>query len=164
MKRIWFLLAIIFSLVAGRQVTNAQEFYYENGITEWQTTSEHNTDLAKLMKTYNISNWNTDNKDSILYKIRDFFKLNKEVDAKEPATAYIQMLINMALGLVSFISLILIIFAFYLILFDKGEDGVKKAKAVIKWVAIAIVLMWLSWLIVSFLFWFIFSGNEQTII
>jgi hypothetical protein len=39
-----------------------------------------------------------------------------------------------------------------LIFFDKGEDGVKKAKKILTGVAIAIALIWFSWIIVSFFF------------
>jgi len=46
----------------------------------------------------------------------------------------------------------LVIFAFYLILFDKGEEGVKKAKKILIGVAIAIALMGLSWILVGFFF------------
>jgi hypothetical protein len=69
-----------------------------------------------------------------------------------PATDYIKWIMNIALGLVSFVSLILVIYAFYLIFFDKGEEGVKKAKKILTGVAIALVIIGLSRLIVSFFF------------
>lgn len=58
----------------------------------------------------------------------------------------------MLLALVGFISLILIIFAFYLIFFAKGEDAVKKARKILTGVAIAIGILGVSWLIVSLIF------------
>lgn len=159
---------VVMSMFAGRQVAHGQSdsFYYENGITETSSSQTEKTDLAKIIKEDNVSDANKiTNTNSLLYKIRGFFKLNKDpYNAEEPAIAYVKMLINMALGFVSFISLILVIFAFYLILFSKGEDWVKKAKAILKWVAIAIVVMWLSRIIVSFLFGFVFTGAKQAII
>ncbi|MEI6426711.1 MAG: hypothetical protein WCO66_05195 [Candidatus Absconditabacteria bacterium] len=138
-------------MFASRQVTHAEDtpFYYDT------QKIEATTDLAKVIKENNISDSsNTNNQNSLLYKIRGYFQLNGTTayDSTSPATEYVKNLLNMALGFVSFISLILVIFAFYLILFDKGEDGVKKAKKILTGVAIAIALMGLSWIIVGFFF------------
>ena len=105
--------------------------------------SDSKTDLAKIIKQDNISDSNkNNNQNSLLYKIRGYFQLNGSAySGNTPAIEYVKMLLNMALGLVSFISLILVIMAFYLIFFDKGEDGVKKAKKILTGVAIAIALM-----------------------
>jgi hypothetical protein len=56
------------------------------------------------------------------------------------------------LALVSFIALVLIIFAFYLIFFGKEEEAFKKAKKILTGVAIALAIMGLSRFIVSFFF------------
>ncbi|HCB51472.1 TPA: hypothetical protein DEP21_02755, partial [Patescibacteria group bacterium] len=82
------------------------------------------TDLAQTIKEDAVQADDS----SIIYKIREYFRLTgtDTYDQDQPAIAYVRMLLNMALGLVSFISLILIIFAFYLIFFDKEEEGVKK--------------------------------------
>ena len=45
------------------------------------------------------------------------------------------------LGLVSFISLVMVIFAFYLIFFSKGEEAVGKAKKILVGVGIALAIM-----------------------
>jgi NADH:ubiquinone oxidoreductase subunit 6 (subunit J) len=47
----------------------------------------------------------------------------------------------------------MVIYAFYMIFFLKDEAGITKAKQVLKWVAIAIIIMWLSRFIVSMIFW-----------
>jgi hypothetical protein len=150
MKKIGLFLLIAMSMFASFQTTQAQNdtFYYDTVDKTTNTSSEQKTELAKIIKTDNI-----DNANSLPSKIRGFFQLNGGVyDKNAPATEYVKRLLNIALGFVSFISLILVIFAFYLILFDKGEDGVKKAKKILMGVAIAIALMGLSWIIVSFFF------------
>jgi NADH:ubiquinone oxidoreductase subunit 6 (subunit J) len=47
----------------------------------------------------------------------------------------------------------MLIYAFYMMFFSKEESGMTKAKQVLKWVAIALVVMWLSRFIVSMIFW-----------
>ena len=127
---------------------NTNEFYYETTTTDSNISSEQATDLAKVIKEDNI-----ESDRSLLTQIRGFFQLNgDQYKGDEPALDYVKMLLNMALWFVSFISLVLVIVAFYLIFFSKWEDGVKKAKAILKWGAIAIVLMSLSRIIVSFFF------------
>jgi hypothetical protein len=46
----------------------------------------------------------------------------------------------------------MVIFAFYLIFFSKGEDGVAKAKKILIGVGIALAIMGLAWFIASFFF------------
>ena len=156
MKKFRIILFLFLSLFAGRQVANAQQntFYYDTITPIDKVSSEQKTDLANIVKQDNISDNNkNNNQNSLLYKIRGYFQLNGNTyNGSTPAIEYVKMLLNMALGLVSFISLILVIIAFYLIFFDKGEDGVKKAKKILTGVAIAIALMWFSWIIVSFFF------------
>lgn len=151
MKLVKFIIISLLGTFIGWQsmfAQNTNDFYYETATTDSNISSEEATDLAKVIKEDNI-----ENDKSLLKQIRDFFQLNgDEYNGEEPALDYIKMLLNMALGLVSMVSVILIIFAFYLIFFSKWEDWVKKAKAILKWVAIAIVLMSLSRIIVSFFF------------
>lgn len=160
MKKFRILCLLGLTLLVGWQVTNAQQntFYYDTITPIDKVSSDQKTDLAKIVKQDNIGvsdNNKTNisvNKNSLLYKIRDIFKLNNNTSDGNQAITYVTDLLNMALGLVSFISLVLVIMAFYLIFFDKGEDGVKKAKKILTGVAIAIALMWFSWIIVSFFF------------
>ena len=72
---------------------------------------------------------------------------------------YIKTIVNFLLWFISLIALILLIYAFYMIFFKKDEAGITSAKQTIKWVAIALVVIWLSRIIVSFLFRF---ENENT--
>ena len=125
-------------------------FYYWTEF-EWENLNdEQKTDLAKILKDDSINT----NDNTLLYKIRKYFRLTgtESYDQDKPATGYITMIMNMALWLTSFISLVLVIFAFYLMFFQKQEEGFAKAKKILIWVAIALVIMWLSWVIVSFFF------------
>lgn len=125
-------------------------FYYGTEF-EWSNLNENDkTDLAKILKDDSINTKET----SLLFKIREYFRLtwNETYDQETPATWYIKMIMNMALWLTSFISLVLIIYAFYLMFFQKQEEWFAKAKKILAWVAIALLVMWLSWIIVSFFF------------
>lgn len=125
-------------------------FYYGSEYEGINLDDEQKTDLAQVIKDDSVNTEDT----SLLYKIRKYFRLTGTTtyDQDKPATGYINMIINMALWLTSFISLILILFAFYLMFFQKGEEGFTKAKKILIGVAIALVIMALSWLIVSFFF------------
>lgn len=89
---------------------------------------------------------------SAFAKIRDFFGLWGYSNEQQPAIVYIRNIVNLLLGLVSFVSLIVIISAFYLIFFSKQEEGLAKAKKMLIGVAIALAVMGLSWLITSYFY------------
>lgn len=96
---------------------------------------------------------------STFARIRDFFGMGGYVassvtsEGKAPAALlYIKMIVNLLLGFVSFISLIMIIAAFYMIFFSKQEESIGKARKMLIWVAIALAVMWLSRYIVSYFF------------
>jgi len=72
---------------------------------------------------------------------------------------YLKTIVNILLSFVSLIALILVIYAFYMIFFKKDESGITTAKQIIKGVVIALFVIWLSWIVVSFLFRF---ENENT--
>jgi hypothetical protein len=64
-----------------------------------------------------------ENKDGMMRQLLTEFRLDTPVyDGNRKAEAYIKMILNMVLGLVSFISLILVIYSFYLIFFSKQEE------------------------------------------
>ncbi len=72
------------------------------------------------------------------------------------ALAYIQTVINYFLVIVWFVALIVVIYWFYWMLFSgEHEEWFNKAKKyVLNW-WIAILVMWISWFIVSFIFYII---------
>ena len=154
MKKIRFLLIVLLGLCIGRQISYAQwwdsDFYYEKVGNNNTTTSEQKTEIWEIIKKDSVNN-----EGGLLYQIRGYFQLNKDTyNWDKPALEYVKMLVNMALSFVSFISLILVIVAFYLIFFGKWEDAVKKAKTILQGVAIAIGLIAISWIIVNSLFLF----------
>ena len=95
---------------------------------------------------------------SILKRLTDFFRLSGTSynptggTSTSIATNYVKWILNILLGLVSFLSLVMVIFAFYLIFFSKGEEAVGKAKKILVGVGIALAIMWLSRFIASFFF------------
>lgn len=68
---------------------------------------------------------------------------------------YIQYVFNVALSIVWFVALIVLIYYFYMVLFSKDLEWTATARKALKWVFIAIVVMGLSWLIVSAMFWIV---------
>lgn len=116
-----------------------------------------NTDIWKIINNDVIldqaDHWNA------FPKLLELFQLSKQEwygNAQETGKAiyYIKWIVNMGLWLTAFIALIMLIFAFYMIFFSKDEAGTTKVKQVLKWLALAIVVMWLSRFIVSMFFRF----------
>lgn len=82
---------------------------------------------------------------SLLTRLSNIFRLRgtsfDNPNSTSKATDYIKRILNILLGLVSLLSLVMTIYAFYLIFFSKGEDGVTKAKKILIGVAIALAIM-----------------------
>jgi hypothetical protein len=129
------------------------DFYYDYDIASTDAWNE--TEIGNIIQTDVI-----DNDNSSLNKLLDLFNLSNQSrygnsDGWETSKAiyYAKMIVNMLLSLVSLIALVMLIFAFYMMFFSKQESGMTKAKQMLKWIALAITIMWLSWFIVSFIFW-----------
>lgn len=105
-----------------------------------------------------------DEEKSTLNWLLDVFNLNWERYAWAPKfIAYVKFIVNLWLWLISFIALIMLIYTFYMMFFSKSDDGIKKAKWNLKWIFIALAIMWLSWLIVSFIFrWYQSNWQNNT--
>jgi hypothetical protein len=129
-------------------------FYETNQDTTSTDTEAEKIEIWNLVKRDAISK-----QDWVFQTITNFFGMGKYVDSWSPkfwspALWYVQMIINRLLWLVSFIALVVSIFAFYQIFFNKWEEWVTKAKKMLTWVWIALAIMWLSWIIISFFFYF----------
>ena len=74
---------------------------------------------------------------------------------------YLKTIVNLLLSFVSLIALILMIYAFYMIFLKKDEAGITTAKQIIKGVIIALFVIWLSRIVVSFLFRFENKNTEN---
>ena len=148
---VWWILALwTFIPAVSGQFADTQFPYDINSTNQPKGTNE-TTNLAEVVKQDAVNPTT-----SILKRLTDFFKLSwttyDKTGSTSKATDYVKWILNLFLGLVSFLSLVMIIFAFYLIFFSKGEDGVGKAKKIFIGVGIALAVMWLSWFIASFFF------------
>lgn len=120
--------------------------YNESSTAIWDET-----EFWKIVQTDVI-----DQNESSLNKLLELFNLSQQSrywSGTSKAIYYAKMIVNMLLSLVSLIALVMLIYAFYLMFFSRHESGMTKAKQVLKGVAIALAIMWLSWFIVSFIFW-----------
>ncbi len=137
---IWFSLAI--------------DFPY-SGINS--STNDIDTDFSNILKE-SIDNNNT----NWIPRLLNMFMPNTTIYMWEnwPSVLfYLKTIVNLLLSFVSLIALILTIYAFYMIFFKKDDAGISMAKQMLKWIAIALVVIALSRIIVSFLYRF---ENQNT--
>ena len=91
--------------------------------------------------------------DSILNKLLEIFKLDKVSEGSDHKFLnYVKAILNVALGLLSMVALIMTIYTFYLMFFTENEAWAKKAKWNLVGIFIALAIIGLAWLIVSFIF------------
>ena len=128
-----------------------ENFYYANDKEVFNNRKWGNMDTDFWLT---IKNNSVDPTDSLLNRALKIFNLNNEERYSGPkkALAYAIYLLNYALWFVAFIALCLLMYSFYCVVVG-NEKQIDKAKAYMKWIAIAIVVMWLSRLIVSLIFW-----------
>lgn len=139
---------ITFVGVALLPVQWQDSFYYDIG--QPSPNDPATTDLAGQAAAF------TDDDTWIFVRLMQLFGVYSFTNnGSESATAivYIQYIINMLLWIAAFIALIILIYGFYLMFFSKQEEWFDKAKKIIIWVTVALFIMWLSWIIVSFLFY-----------
>ncbi len=105
-----------------------------------------NQDIDPIKNFWNI----VTEKDGLWDKLLGVFNLSKY---EWNVFWYIQYAFNVALSVVAFIALIVLIYYFYMILFSKDMEWTATAKKALKWVIIALLVMWFSRLIVSSMFW-----------
>ena len=130
-----------------------EPFYYtkeDENLSDWiwQRGDNMDTDFWLLIRENTVEPW-----ESILNRTLEIFNLNNETRYSGPkkALAYAKYLINYALTFVAVIALCLLMYSFYCVVVG-DENQIDKAKWYLKWIAIAIVVMWLSWLITSLIF------------
>ncbi len=153
MRKLLLSCMIIFSLGIAYNFTVAQTepFPYDINSTTQLTSQDEPTDISQVIKEDSLTPTT-----SLMTRLTSFFRVSgtsyNPDNTGSPALAYVKRILNIVLALVSFVSLILIIFAFYLIFFGKEEDAFKKAKKILTGVAIALAIMGLSRFITSFFF------------
>ena len=139
---------IIFSAVLFLPVQWQDGFFYDIGQPD--TDSPATSDLAWEAVSF------ASESDGIFVQLIDLFGLSQFTDGNQSAVAYIQYIINMLLWLAAFIALIILMYGFYLMFFAKQEEWFDRAKKIIIWVIVALFIMWLSRIIIQFLF-FLYS-------
>jgi Type IV secretion system pilin len=132
-------------LLMGQIYAQASEdtFFYGDTTADKPTTNFHTI----------IQNDVVQANDGVLKKILRVFNLDQFTRLSDSsALEFIKYILNIALGLVSFIAVIIVIYGFAQIIFAKDEEGITKAKKTVQGSAIAIGIIAISWFIVSFLF------------
>ena len=73
------------------------------------------------------------------------------------AVSYIQEVVNYFLSILAFVALVVLIYGFYLLLFSWQwfDEWYRKAKKYIFVSGFSIIVIWVSWLIVSWLFYIV---------
>jgi len=110
--------------------------------------------------------------DTIIVRLLWVFWLDNDTGRDHKFIDYAKAIVNMALWLVSFIALAMSIYTFYMMFFSENEAWIKKAKWNLIGIFIALGIIWLAWIIVSFIFrlyqsnwqereWDIISGDIQ---
>lgn len=95
--------------------------------------------------------------DSVLYQLLKLAGVEQYVRTwwDMPAIAYVQMLINLFLGLASFVALIIIVFWFYQMMFASDQAAeFGKAQSKVRGAAIAFLILAVSWIALNFMFTF----------
>jgi len=119
-------------------------------------TKDATTDLNKPLKGVLTDQQNQN--DSFWEKILDIFGFNVGQQSGGGATSlfsYIQALFNIALGLLAFCCLMIIIYYFFMIFFTPDPKWIESAKDAVKRVAVVLLIIWLSRLIVTFIFFLV---------
>ena len=122
----------------------SEQFPFEQG-DEWQCKNGK-TDL------WNCFSVNESN-ETIIKKLLRVFKLDIDETSEHKFLDYVKAILNVALGLLSMVALIMTIYTFYLMFFTENEAWAKKAKWNLVGIFIALAIIGLAWLIVSFIFW-----------
>ncbi len=131
---------------------------YETTNTKKIISNSPPTDkIDELSKAYIL--WE-DKRESLLEKIADILWVKPfiEKEKKYSAINYIRSIINFFLAILSFIALVVLIiwFAKMLLSFWKSQEAIESAKKYILAAIIAILLIWLSWFIISWIFTIIY--------
>ena len=136
-------------------------FYYSNNdtIQTMQQTPNGETGSENLGvmfwngMTYGVDQ-NGITSQSLVASFLEIFGFNTDdYQGKMPkAIIYAKSIINLLLSLLSFVALIILIYTFYLMFFSEDGKWFDKVKSNLKGLLLWFVFLWLSWIIVSFIF------------
>ncbi|AKH33115.1 hypothetical protein XF24_00791 [candidate division SR1 bacterium Aalborg_AAW-1] len=142
-KTLLGLSSLILFLSVGFAQSSEDSFFYGDDLTDQPTTTIHT-----VIKTDVV-----DSNDGFLKSILKVFNLEQFTNlSNASALEFVKYIINIALGLISFIALVVIIYGFAKIFFAKDDEGLTEAKKTVQGAAIAIGIIAVSWFIVTFLF------------
>ena len=79
--------------------------------------------------------------------IAETYVWENTIDQNSPAEYYISTVINYFLSILWFISFLILAYGFSLVFVEKTDEWVKKWYKFIKIAAIALIVIWISWLI-----------------
>lgn len=139
-------------------------------ICEWQIYYYWWTELPTSMTYYPQNNKTgvdlgndvtIKGKNTIIVRLLEVFWLDNSMERDLKFIDYAKAIMNLALWLVAFIALITSIYTFYMMFFTENEAWIKKAKENLVGIFIALAIIWLAWIIVSFIFWWYQSNWER---
>ncbi len=154
MKKLLFLLfgfILGVSFLSTSSIVLAEWLWGEGDLGYDTDTTSNNTDTEELFK----SAVSKDN-DGIINSFLDIFRTNYYSWSSlenDGLVGYITVLLNIAMALASLIALIVLIKWFY-VLYGAGDssEAMEKWKENIVWATIALMVMGLSWYILSWIF------------
>ncbi len=142
---------LIFTIIIGSNIVHWQL---------WPDDSPHYDDWWGGITTETSDIAESHIRDSgLMSELLGIFDIQTYSTQEASAASYIQTVINYFLAIVAFVALVVIIYWFYMMFFSKEqEEWFNKAKKfVINW-AIALLVMWISWFVVSFIFYLVGQG------
>jgi hypothetical protein len=124
-----------------------------------KTDSQEKKDNTNLWDLVSVK----ERDDTIIVKLLWVFWLDNSIEKWRDLKFidYARAIINMALWLVAFIALLMSIYTFYMMFFSENEAGIKKAKWNLVGIFIALGILGLAWIIVSFIFRWYQSNRKE---
>lgn len=118
-------------------------FFYQ-----WVDTSNPTTVIGDIIKEDAVTP-----DDGFLKRTLRLFNLDQFINTSDAgALEYAKSLINKALGYTSLIAFFIVLYGFGKMLFSEDEEGIATARKTVVSAAIAIAILAVSWLVVTFLF------------
>ena len=121
------LLLIISTLLIGINIF-AEDFPYE---------------VQQPTSMQDFVEWN----DSAIKQVGKDYIGEETISQETPASYYISKVINYFLAILGFIAFLVLAYGFSLVFTDKTDEWVKKWYKFIKMASIALIIIWISWLI-----------------
>ncbi len=87
--------------------------------------------------------WN----DSAIKQVAQDYVGDETINEDNPASYYVAKVINYFLAILGFIAFLVLAYGFSLVFTDKTDEWVKKWYKFIKMASIALIIIWISWLI-----------------